>query len=175
VYAFSILDEKATRMLRLIQNLIQTRNSKEEMERRSVVERKDGSGKGKTSALHMFIHGPSSPSAPSSPASSTAKSNSKRTAVKLRDIDPDQGKRHPRNHHVDGDMILRFFDEDILGQTDRLAELLSDSKREVGELFLQLATDLGIVGNMTGTGSEWERAVLVAVGRWMSGVLQDLL
>ena len=169
VYAFSILDERAWKMLALVQNLIRIRNVKVERSRRSVVPRKEDRGssdKGKAKgALDILLPGSASPSAPSSPGSSTP-SHADRAEVKLRDVNPEAGHPNPRNYHVDGDLILRFFDGDVLGQIERLRDLLEEAGREVGMHFIELAGDLGV---------EAKIPVLMAVGRWLSNVLMDLL
>ncbi|KAF2122395.1 mono-functional DNA-alkylating methyl methanesulfonate N-term-domain-containing protein [Lophiotrema nucula] len=126
IYTISILSLKATRVLKLMQNLIEVRarRSHRELEHTTTVDTKD-------IRAHSGIFGDSASAAP--PVQITG-----------REIDPrlhEKGRARPRNMHVDGDVLTRFF-ESCDGDDDWRNLWLENTDRSVHDLTQELVEDL---------------------------------
>lgn len=160
MYSFSILTDPALKLLKFVQNLIELKESRKPENQHSVIEQSQGS----RATFDILMH-----------ARPGEQSSSQSSRIKVREVDPDEGKQVPKNRFVDADVILRFFNGDILGrnfnEVDSLLGLLSaDAEREVGTRFAELAQDVGFAYEQ---GEELE--LVKTVGEWMRNVTLDLL
>jgi hypothetical protein len=97
------------------------------------------------------------------------------TIIKLREVDPDEGRHVPKNRHVSADTILRYFDGDLfkreLDDEESLFGLLSVGvEGEVGMRFTQLARELG-VGYVT----RFDLPVVESIRLWLRDLFTKVL
>jgi hypothetical protein len=120
IYAFSILSEPSRHLLRFLQNLIQAKEARSEARRLNLVKHRSGD------IFNLLMNGTE---------------GAQDTEIRARDIDPryhDHALAAPRNKHVDGDVLLRFFAE-----TGNFEELLSKgTSNDVAALFVELSKPL---------------------------------
>ncbi|KAJ8109759.1 hypothetical protein OPT61_g7223 [Boeremia exigua] len=120
IYAFSVLSKPACHVLRLLQNIIQTKQSRNPANQFTIVRHRSGD------IFNVLMNGAD---------------GAQDSAIRARDVDPRQQERGAagaRNSHIDGDLLLRFFDEG--GDLDDL--LSAGVDEDVPELFLELGRAL---------------------------------
>jgi hypothetical protein len=150
IYSFSLLSKSARRLLRLIQNIIEEKQKRDPAHQFSTIKH------GSINLSDMLQNGAE---------------GAQDSKIKARDVNPEaqeQGDAAPRFNHVDGDVIIRFLEED--GDMDRL---LSDGcDRDVTELFRVYMGTVLMEGLMEGQleidsktmeewGNSWVRDVLI--------------
>jgi hypothetical protein len=131
-----------------------------------IVGTKDGMQKSKF--LHLLLNG--------SHASSSSSSEGRDAVIKVRDVDPDEGPRAPKKNFVDGDLIVRFFDGDVLARGEDAEDSLFDlvtmgTDPDIYQRFAKLAAAVGIRFDIY-TGA---KGVVENVGEWMEGVFREVL
>jgi hypothetical protein len=154
IYAFSILSEPARHVLRLLQNLIENKQSRNPANRFSIVRHKSGD------IFDVLMNGAD---------------GAQDCAIRARDIDPrykGRGAAASRSHHIDGDLLLEFFDEggDIRGL------LSTDTEEDVLALFVELGGALLFQGrhNLRQGHLNFDDTV-AGIQEWVSEVLMPLL
>lgn len=148
IYSFSILDQAARRLLRLIQNVIELKRKRDPALQFSTI-------KERSSDIFRLLQ--------------NGAEGSQDGNVKARDVDPElqeKGQAAPRFKHVDGDLLLRFFDED--GDLQKLVTEACDA--DVAHLFISRVSDVARKdrGRKVGTAFEWAE-------NWCADVLMPLL
>jgi len=153
IYSFSILSKSARRLLRLIQNIIEAKQKRDPALQYSTI-------KHRSSDLFRVLQ--------------NGAEGAQESKIKARDVDPEaqeKGDAAPRFNHVDGDMIVRFLDED--GDLDRLVRDGCDE--DVPRLF---STNLGIVlaeGEKEGKLKVESKTMNEWASIWFRNVLMPLL
>jgi len=115
IYSFSLLKQAARRLLRLMQNLIEAKQKRDPARQFSIIRHRSND-------LFRLLQNETE--------------GAQNGAIRARDVDPEireQGEAAPRFKHVDGDVLMRFFEED--GDLKKLAEEGCDV--EVGRMFLE--------------------------------------
>jgi hypothetical protein len=167
VYNFSILSEFALKLLKLIQNLIELKEARKPGKKPSIVGMKDGLQKSRF--LNLLLNG----------GGASSSSENQDTDIKIRDVDPDEGPSAPKKNFVDGDVLMHFFDGDILARDDEedgsLFGLLTvDVDSDVYIRFVELAASVGIDVSLHDGDGVMEKAMR-KVGEWMEDVLREVL
>ncbi|KAJ4323871.1 hypothetical protein N0V94_001655 [Neodidymelliopsis sp. IMI 364377] len=154
IYAFSILSEPARHVLRLLQNLIENKQSRNPANRFSIVRHKSGD------IFDVLMNGAD---------------GAQDCAIRARDVDPrhkGRGAAASRNNHIDGDLLLGFFDEG--GGIKGL--LSTDTEEDVLALFVELGEALLFQGRHGLRQAHLTFDDTVAgIQEWMSEVLMPLL
>lgn len=148
IYTFSILSEPALYILRFVQNIIEAKQARDPTSHFTVIKPRGGS------IFDVLMNGAEGP---------------QDGKIKASDVDPQYQERGPaasRNRHIDGDLLLRYFDEG--GALQIL--LYEDTDRDVERLFLEFASGL------RGEWRDWEsEQVVEGVSRWLQEVLMPVL
>lgn len=158
VYNFTILSDPALKLLKLIQNLIELKERRKPSNQHSVIQAGEIGPMTK-----MLLDGPPENTSPTT------------TTIKVREVDPDEGRQVARKQHVSADTILRYFDGDIFKQSfdeeGSLFGLLSAGvEEEVGMRFTELAEELGFTYE-----PGQNRDLVERVRVWMRDVLAEVL
>ena len=154
IYAFFILLKPARHVLRLLQNLIEFKQSRDPANQFTIVRHRSGD------IFDVLMNGAD---------------GAQNCAIRARDVDPrnkDWGAAGARNNHIDGDLLLRFFEED-----GDLRDLLSRGVDEdVPALFLDLGRALLPQGSyyLRKGHAEWTD-VLLGIREWIDELLMPLL
>lgn len=144
VYGFSILSAPSLKLLRFLQNLVEFKRAKNPELRHSIIGHKQNGD------VDMM--------------------NDEDELIKTRDVDPsvrEKGNAAIRNRHVNGDVLIRFFNEEG-GSLKSLVE--EDTEESVGSLFKELALDV-----MAQEGSFYGNEVYDRIREWVGEVLMPLL
>jgi hypothetical protein len=155
IYTFSILAEPARHLLRFLQNVIEEKQKRDPSLRHSYVS--SGSG----DIRNILMNG---------------LEGVQDSEIRVRDVDPRHHERNeggPRHKHVDGDLIVRWRDED-----GNLISLVHEgAEKGVAALLLEFAKLLGLVSDdmNEGGGNGEEAEVVVSVKRWLDEVLMPVL
>lgn len=154
MYAFSILSGPARHLLRLLQNLIELRQARDPSSQYTVVRHRSGD------IFEVLMNGAD---------------GAQNCAIRARDVDPrlkERGTSGARNSHIDGDVLLRFLEED-----GELIDLLTGNvEKDVPALFHELATELIPQGSYhVRDGSNGATNIVSAVEEWLNEVLMPLL
>lgn len=154
IYAISILARPARDLLRLVQNLIRTKQTLSAANKFTVVRHRSGD------IFETLVN---------------SVDGKQQQRICARDVDPrnkERGPAGPRNSHIDGDLLTCFFQE---GQTVQglLSEGVDD---DVCEVFLELARALLPQENFCSQNkdSQW-LSVLEEVEEWLKEILMPLL
>jgi hypothetical protein len=154
IYAFTILSEPARHLLRLLQNIAESRHARDPTNQFTIVRHRSGD------IFNVLMNGAD---------------GAQDSAIRARDIDPrikQRGASAARNSHIDGDLLLRFFDEG----GDLLDLLTKDVDQDVPALFEKLAAELLPQGSYhMRNGSRGIADVVDAVREWVDEVLMPLL
>ncbi|KAF3042284.1 hypothetical protein E8E11_000391 [Didymella keratinophila] len=154
IYAFSILSAPARHLLRLLQNLVEIRQARDPSNQFTIVRHRSGD------IFDVLMNGTGGVQG---------------SAIRARDVDPRLNERGPagaRNSHVDGDILLRFFEED--GDVVKL--FTRDVELDVPALFKELAAELFPQGSHhVRNGSKGAADIVDAVREWLDEVLMPLL
>ncbi|KAJ4376949.1 hypothetical protein N0V86_006387 [Didymella sp. IMI 355093] len=154
IYAFTILSEPACHLFRLLQNIAESRHARDPTNQFTIVRHRSGD------IFNVLMNGAD---------------GAQDSAIRARDIDPrikQRGASAARNSHVDGDLLLRFFDEG----GDLLDLLTKDVDRDVPALFEELAAELLLHDSYhMRNGSRGIVAVVDAVREWVDEILMPLL
>lgn len=154
IYSFSILLKPALHMLRLLQNLIQIKRSRDPASQFTIVRHRSGD------ILNVLMNGAD---------------GAQDCAIRARDIDPRQQERGAagaRNNHIDADLLLHNFENG-----GNLIDLLTKGVDEdVSPLFLEFARALLPQGSyhLRYGSTEWND-VLFGVQEWLDELLVPLL
>ncbi|KAF1924960.1 uncharacterized protein M421DRAFT_424372 [Didymella exigua CBS 183.55] len=154
IYSFSILSGPARHLLRLLQNLIEIKYARDPANQFTIVRHRSGD------IFGVLMNGTG---------------GAQDCAIRARDVDPRLKERRPsgsRNSHIDGDALLRFFEED-----GNLQGLFSrDVDGDVPALFMELAEELLPQGSYhmrhRNKGTD---GVFAGVRDWVDEVLMPLL
>lgn len=154
IYAFSLLSGPARRLLRLLQNLIEIRQARDPSCKFTTVRQRSGD------IFDVLMNGAD---------------GAQGCAIRARDVDPrlkERGAAGARNSHIDGDVLLRFFQEG-----GDLANLLTKYvDQDVYVLFEGLARELLAQGSFHSRhGSKGVTNTLEGVIEWLDEVLMPLL
>lgn len=154
IYAFSLLSGPARHLLRLLQNLIEIRQARDPSCQFTTVRQRSGD------IFDVLMNGAD---------------GAQDYAIRARDVDPrlkERGASGARNSHIDGDVLLRFLEED-----GDLAKLLTrDVDQDVPALFEELARELLAQGSYhVRDGSKGASDILEGVGEWLDEVLMPLV
>jgi hypothetical protein len=154
IYAFSILSEPARHVLRLLQNTIETKQARNPAHQFTIVKQRSGD------IFDVLMNGAD---------------GAQDYAIRARDVDPrhkERGVPAPRNNHIDGDLLLKFFDEG-----GDIRDLLSqDTDKDVLALFVELGRALLQQGSHhLGDGHADTDNVLGGIKKWMNELLMPLL
>ncbi|XPT01219.1 hypothetical protein M3J09_010359 [Ascochyta lentis] len=154
IYAFSILSESARHVLRLLQNLIEYKLARDPARQFTIVKHRSGD------IFDVLMNGAD---------------GAQDGAIRARDVDPRHREREvaaPTNSHVDGDVLLHFFD----GGGD-LQDLLSTlAGPDVMALFEELGRRLLLHdGHYLQHGQANAADILDGVQQWLDEVLMPLL
>jgi hypothetical protein len=154
MYAFSILSGPARRVLRLLQNLIEIRQARDPSNQFTIIRHRSGD------IFDVLMNGTD---------------GAQDCTIRARDVDPrlkERGASGARHSHVDGDVLLRFFEED----GDLLRLLTKDVERDLPALFGELAAELLPQGSYHAQdGSKGATDIVDAVREWLDEVLMPLL
>ncbi|KAH6629443.1 mono-functional DNA-alkylating methyl methanesulfonate N-term-domain-containing protein [Boeremia exigua] len=154
VYAFSILLKPACHILRLLQNIIQIKQSRDPANHFTIIKHRSGD------IFNVLMNGAD---------------GAQDCAIRARDIDPRQQERGAagaRNNHIDGDVLLMFFE-----QGGDLGDLFSqDVDTDVPALFMELGRVLlsHRSSHLRHPHGEWTD-ILFGVKEWIDEVLMPLL
>jgi hypothetical protein len=151
IYAFSILSEPARHLLRFLQNLIQVKEARSTASRFTLVKPRSGD------IFKILMNG-------------TGATHD--DEIRARDVDPryqDHVKAAPRNKHVNGDVLLKFFAE-----KGELEELLNDgTNKDVAALFTELSTPVLLL--TAGAEDFTSLGIQQVFKAWLGNVLLPLL
>ena len=154
IYAFSVLSEPARHVLRLLQNLIETEQAQSSANRFSIIRHRSGD------IFDVLMNGADGAQA---------------TTVRARDVDPrhkERGPSAPRNNHIDGDLLSRFFESG-----GDIRKLLSVGvEQDVPALFMELgARLLSQESYHFRNGSANLKDILIGMKGWLEEVLAPML
>lgn len=154
IYAFSVLSGPARQLLRLLQNLIDIRQARDPANQFTIIRHRSGD------IFDVLMNGTD---------------GAQDCAIRARDVDPrlkERGASGARNSHIDGDVLLRFFEDD----GDLVSLLTRDVEQDVPALFEELATKLLPQGSYhVRPGSKGATDIVDAVRNWLGEVLAPLL
>ncbi|KAF2870675.1 mono-functional DNA-alkylating methyl methanesulfonate N-term-domain-containing protein [Massariosphaeria phaeospora] len=152
IYAFSILTAPATRLLKLLQNLIEAKQRRDPASQYSIV-------KPSGDVLTQILNDANRPHD---------------EVIGVREVDPIYGEysaTRPREAHVDGDVLARFFLE---SEDADLVDLLSEqTDKTVWDLFYKLAEEVLEGGHLSSTTEEDDPVELTQ--RWLRELLMPPL
>lgn len=141
-------------MLRMLQNIIQTKRSRDPANQPTIVRHRSGD------IFNVLMNGTD---------------GAQDCPIRARDIDPRQQERGaagPRNNHIDADLLIRFFEED----GDLAALLTTGVDEDISALFMEFAQALLLQESyyLRHGHADWE-SVLRGVGEWIDELLLPLL
>ena len=152
IYSFTVLSLTARRLLRLIQNLIEAKQKRDPAAQYSIIKHRS------TDLSHLLQNGAE---------------GEQEGRLKARDVDPvaqERGDAAPRFNHIDGDLIIRFLEED-----GDLMKLVRDGcEKDVEQLYNASLTAVlnegeregkiqGSTGSLAERGSHWLGDLLMPV------------
>lgn len=144
IYAFSVLSEPASHLLRLLQNLIEIKHAQNPANQFTIVQHRSGD------IFNVLMNGAD---------------GAQDCTIRARDVDPrlkEQRAAGSRQSHIDGDLLLTFFEEG-----GGLEDLLSrDVDRDAIALLEELAEGL--------LPQDSTRGFLAIVRSWVDEVLMPL-
>lgn len=154
IYSFSILSQPARHLLRLLQNLIEIKHARDPANQFTIIRHRSGD------IFDVLMNGAD---------------GAQDCAIRARDVDPrfkERGASEARNNHIDGDLLLRFFEEN-----GDLKDLLSrDTDQDVPVLFEELARALMPEGSYhMRHGYRGVADVMAGIREWVEEVLMPLL
>ncbi|USP75491.1 hypothetical protein yc1106_02765 [Curvularia clavata] len=161
IFAFSILSQPARHLLRLIQNLIEVKNSRSNAHQHDTVKPRTGD------IFRILMN-----NAP----------GAQHGNIMIRDVDPRHlervSHRGPRHKHIDGDLLKRWMDE----SGNDVESLVCDHvDAEIDTLFMELARDVCQDQNRSseiegkGKAKMGGSELYVQVASWMRDVLMPVL
>ncbi|KZM22727.1 nucleic acid binding [Ascochyta rabiei] len=154
IYAFSIMSEPAHVILRLLQNLVELKQARDPARQFTIVKHRSGD------IFDVLMNGAD---------------GAQDCAIRARDVDPRHREREvsaPKNSHIDGDVLLKFFNEG-----GDLRDLISTHvEPEVTALLEELGRSLLLHnGYYLQDGHASAANILVCIKEWMDEVLMPLL
>jgi hypothetical protein len=154
IYSLSILSKPACNVLHLLQNLIETKRARDPANQFTVVRHRSGD------IFSVLMNGAD---------------GAQDCLVFARDIDPrhkERGATGTKNSHIDGDLLLRFFDEG-----GDIKELLSTGVgQDVPTLFIELARALlPQASYYLRNGHQDFTEILTGIKEWIDEVFMPLL
>lgn len=154
IYAFAILLQPARHILRLLQNLIETKQQQDPASRFTVVKHRSGD------IFNSLMNGAD---------------GAREHKIRARDVDPryeERGASGSRRRHVDGDRLMRYFEEG--GELEELVTQGVDD--DVQMLFVELAEKLLPQGSSFVRDREtFSSSVVLLVKEWLEEILMPLL
>ena len=154
IYAFAILLEPARHVLRLLQNLIELKQQQDPASRFTIVKHRSGD------IFNILMSGAD---------------GAHEHKIRARDVDPryeERGASGSRKRHIDGDRLMRYFEEG--GELQDLVTQGVDD--DVQTLFVELAQILLPQGDSyVRDGEKSSRSVALRVREWLKEILTLLL
>lgn len=154
IYSFALLSRPACHVLRLVQNLIEVHQSRDPANQYSIVRHRSGD------IFDVLMNGAD---------------GAQDCTIRARDVDPrhkERGAAGPKNSHIDGNLLLRYFDKG----GDLKALLSRDVEQDVPTLFIELAKALLPQGSYyLRNGHQQPAEVLTGVQEWIEELLMPLL
>ncbi|KAF2621920.1 hypothetical protein BU25DRAFT_403721 [Macroventuria anomochaeta] len=154
IYAFSILTRPARHVLRLLQNLIEIKQTRDPANQFTILRHRSGD------IFDVLMNGAD---------------GAQDCVIRARDVDPrnkERGATGPKNSHIDGDLLLRFFEEG-----GNIRDLLSRGMDEdVPALLVELGRALLPQGSYYLRNGHFERVdVLMGINEWIDELLMPLM
>lgn len=154
IYALSILTEPARHVLRLLQNLVELQQARDPKTKFTIVKHRSGE------ILNVLMNGAD---------------GAQGCAIRARDVDPrlkERGAASLRNKHIDGDLLLRFFDEG--GDLKDLVSAHVD--QDVPTLFVELGRKLLLFDHHYLRREATSVAdILIGIKEWIDEILLPLI
>lgn len=151
IYAISIISKPARDMLRLLQNLLEMKQTFDVANRFTVIRHRSGD------IFDILMNPPD---------------DSGKSKVCARDVDPrnkERGSAGLRNNHINGDLLSRYFQEG--GSVEFLVSEGVDE--DVREVFSGLARDL--LPQVDSNPRDVDKAPMKGIQNWLNEVLMPLL